>query len=64
MCDFSLQAFKSRPAQVADKLIVKDFGVGTRGFVSTVEAECDTAVCVMPGTETTFFGPGNNSAAA
>ena len=57
MCDFSLQAFKSRPAQVADKLIVKDFGVGTRGFVSTVEAECDTAVCVMPGTEIAFDAP-------
>ena len=58
MCDFSLQHAKSRPAVVADKLVTKDFGRGTRGFADV--SECDTpyenstAVCVLPGTEIAF----------
>jgi hypothetical protein len=54
MCDFSLQSVRSRPAQVGDKLVTRDFGTGTRGF-----AACDDpklAVCVMPGTELAFAG--------
>ncbi len=49
---------KSRPAQVADKLIVRDFGRGTKGFcpADQVTAELDdtVAVCVLPGTEIAF----------
>lgn len=52
MCDYSLQAFKSRPAQVGERLVTHDFGVGTRGFCGT--GEIDTAVCVLPGTELAF----------
>ncbi len=61
MCDFSLNHAKSRPAQVADKLVTKDFGRGTLGFAHVSEAdkpyeEC-TAVCVLPGTEIAFDKP-------
>ena len=52
MCDFSLQHVKSRPAQVGDKLVTKDFGSGTTGFADQLET--DVAVCVMPGTEIAF----------
>lgn len=53
MCDYSLQAFKSRPAQVGDKLIVHNFGAGTTGFAdgSQVLERRDTAICLLPGTE-------------
>lgn len=61
MCDFSLMHLQSRPAKVADKLVVKDFGTGTVGFASADEAEKDardcTAVCVLPGTEIAFDKP-------
>lgn len=61
MCDYSLAAFKSRPAEVGDKLVTKNFGSGTRGFASFEdEAKCpseSTAVCVLPGTELSFDAP-------
>jgi hypothetical protein len=52
MCDFSLQAVKSRSAKVGDKLITKNFGRGTTGFADVSDA--DTAVCIFPGTEIAF----------
>lgn len=52
MCDYSLQNFRSRPAQVGDKLITRDFGTGTRGFCEAEDA--NLAVCVLPGTELSF----------
>ena len=52
MCDYSLQSVKSRPAKVADKLITRDFGTGTRGFAASENS--DVAVCVLPGTELSF----------
>jgi hypothetical protein len=52
LCDYSLQMVKSRPAQVADKLVVHHFGHGTRGFAPIDDKE--TAVCVLPGTEIAF----------
>jgi hypothetical protein len=57
MCDYSLMHAKSRPAAVADKLTVRNFGMGTRGFCSTNEGESDMAVCVLPGTEIAFAAP-------
>lgn len=58
MCDFSLMHAKSRPAKVADKLVTKNFGMGTIGFASEEEANNlahdSTAVCVLPGTEIAF----------
>jgi len=44
MCDFSLQAVRSRPAKVGDKLVTRDFGTGTRGFAAADDP--GLAVCV------------------
>ena len=52
MCDYSLQSVKSRPAKIADKLTVRDFGTGTRGFAASENPM--VAVCVLPGTELVF----------
>ena len=55
MCDFSLHAVKSRPAEIADKLVTTKFDNSTtRGF-GTVGAP-DVAVCLRPGTELVFDG--------
>ena len=54
MCDFSLHSVRSRPAKVADKLVTRDFGTGTRGFAAADDPSL--AVCVMPGTELAFAG--------
>ncbi len=54
MCDYSLQSLESRPAKVGDKLTVKDFGTGTRGFCESGDPESKVAVCVLPGTEIGF----------
>ena len=40
MCDFSLQAVRSRPAKVGDKLVTRDFGTGTRGFAAVKLRAC------------------------
>jgi hypothetical protein len=55
MCDYSLQHVRSRPAKVADKLVVHHFGTGTRGFCSPDDRT--TAVCLIPGTELAFEQP-------
>jgi hypothetical protein len=52
MCDFSLQSVRSRPAKVADKLVTRDFGTGTRGFAAAEDP--GMAVCLLPGTELAF----------
>ena len=52
MCDYSLTSVNSRPARVADKLTIRDFGTGTRGFCTAEDP--NTAVCVLPGTELSF----------
>jgi hypothetical protein len=52
MCDYSLHSIKSRPAKIGDKLTVRDFGTGTRGFAASEDAT--VAVCVLPGTELAF----------
>jgi hypothetical protein len=52
MCDYSLHNIKSRPAKIGDKLTVRDFGTGTRGFAASEDA--NVAVCVRPGTELSF----------
>jgi hypothetical protein len=54
MCDFSLQAVRSRPAEVGDKLVTHDFGTGTRGFAAADDP--GQAICVLPGTELAFAG--------
>jgi hypothetical protein len=53
MCDYSLQAVASRPAQVGETLITTTFrGTSTRGFAS--ESDPAVAVCLLPGTEVAF----------
>jgi hypothetical protein len=53
MCDYSLHHVASRPAKVADKLVVTDFGQSiTRGFAAV--GEPGVAVCLLPGTEVAF----------
>jgi hypothetical protein len=53
MCDYSLHAVATRPAQVGETLITKTFaGTATRGFAS--ESEPEIAVCMLPGTELAF----------
>ena len=53
MCDYSLHAVASRPAQVGETLITTTFqGTSTRGFAS--ERAPAMAVCMLPGTELAF----------
>jgi len=53
MCDYSLHAVATRPAQVGETLISTTFrGTSTRGFAS--ESEPAVAVCMLPGTELAF----------
>jgi hypothetical protein len=53
MCDYSLEHVASRPATVADRLIVTPFpGTITRGFAGA--GDLNTAVCLRPGTEIAF----------
>jgi hypothetical protein len=53
MCDYSLHAVATRPAQVGETLITTTFrGTSTRGFAAVNEP--DVAVCIRPGTELAF----------
>jgi hypothetical protein len=53
MCDYSLEHVSSRPATVADRLIVTNFPhTITRGFAGI--GDPNTAVCLRPGTEIAF----------
>jgi hypothetical protein len=53
MCDYSLHAIASRPAEVGETLISTCFrGSSTLGFASP--KELGVAVCLMPGTELAF----------
>ena len=52
MCDFSLEAVRSRPAKVGDKLTTHTFNAGTRGFCAPEDE--GMAVCLLPGTELSF----------
>jgi len=55
MCDYSLDNVKSRPAQVGDRLITRNFGTGTRGFAAAEDT--NLAICLRPGTELSFAEP-------
>ena len=53
MCDYSLHAVASRPAEVGETLVTTTFrGTSTRGFAS--ETDRSVAVCLLPGTELAF----------
>jgi len=44
MCDYSIEAYQSRPAEVGEKLTLERFPSGSMGFTSG--SKCDLAVCV------------------
>ena len=53
MCDYSLHAVATRPAEVAETLVSTKFSTGgTRGFASPDHPK--VAVCLRPGTEIAF----------
>ena len=53
MCDYSLHAVATRPAQVGETVVTTTFrGTSTRGFASA--SEPTVAVCMLPGTELAF----------
>jgi hypothetical protein len=52
MCDYSIQAIRTRPAKVDDKLTVCMFGWSTRGLAAPEDRSL--AVCLSPGTELSF----------
>jgi hypothetical protein len=53
MCDYSLHAVASRPAEVAETLVSSNFqSTTTRGFASPGDPQ--VAVCLRPGTEIAF----------
>jgi hypothetical protein len=52
MCDFSLEAVRSRPAKVGDRLTTHAFNWGTRGFCAPEDQ--GMAVCLLSGTELSF----------
>ena len=52
MCDYSLHAVATRPAEVAETLVSTNFSTGTHGFASPDDPQ--VAVCLRPGTEIAF----------
>jgi hypothetical protein len=44
MCDYSLHAVATRPAEVAETLVSTEFSTGTRGFASPDDSK--VAVCL------------------
>src|ERR1700750_1922890 len=53
MCDYSLHAVASRPAEAGDQLVSTSFRyAATRGFAA--EDNLQVAVCLRPGTELAF----------
>src|ERR1700682_5129186 len=52
MCDYSLHAVATRPAEVAETLVSTNFSTGTGGVRSPDDPK--VAVCLRPGTEIAF----------
>jgi len=59
MCDYSLEAYQSRPAAVGEKLILGRFASGSMGFASGTV--CDTAVCILPESRLLLQGIGEGT---
>jgi hypothetical protein len=55
MCDFSLEAYKSRAARDDEELVVKKFSSNSKGLVSAKDEDC--AVCCKNGVEMTCNFP-------
>ena len=56
MCDYSLEAYQSRPAAVGEKLTLERFPSGSMGFASG--KSCDLAVCVAADAKLRLEGIG------
>ena len=52
MCDYSLHAVATRPAEVAETLVSTNFSTGTYGFASPDDPK--VAVCLRSGNELAF----------
>lgn len=52
MCDYSLEAVRSRPAKIGDKLTTQAFDSGVMGFAAPEDSR--VVVCVPPGAELVF----------
>jgi hypothetical protein len=52
MCDYSLHAIATRPAEVAETLVSTNFSTGTHGFASPGDPE--SRGLLRPGTEIAF----------
>ena len=59
MCDYSLEAYQSRPAAVGEKLTLGRFATGSMGFASGTV--CDTAVCVPAESKLLLEGIGEST---
>lgn len=54
MCDYSLEAYQSRPAEVGEKLTLERFPSGSMGFATG--PGCDLAICVPADTQLRLEG--------
>ena len=59
MCDYSLEAYQSRPAAVGEKLTLGRFATGSMGFASGTV--CDTAVCIPADSKLLLEGIGEST---
>jgi hypothetical protein len=57
MCDYSLEAYQSRPAAVGEKLTLGRFASGSMGFAAGTV--CDTAVCIPAESKLLLEGIGD-----
>jgi hypothetical protein len=56
MCDYSLEAYQSRPAAIGEKLTLERFPSGSMGFATG--PTCDLAVCVPADAQLRLEGIG------
>ncbi|MBN9087476.1 MAG: hypothetical protein J0J01_11255 [Reyranella sp.] len=59
MCDYSLEAYQSRPAAVGEKLTLGRFASGSMGFAGGTV--CDTAVCIPAESKLLLEGIGEGT---
>jgi hypothetical protein len=59
MCDYSLEAYRSRPAAEGEKLTLERFPSGSMGFATG--PSCDLAVCVPEATHLLVEGLGEGT---
>jgi len=57
MCDYSLEAYRSRPAEEGEKLTLERFPSGSMGF--TTGPDCDLAECVPAESQLLLQGIGD-----